>query len=79
MIYKLYCTLVFSSGNRGRGSAVVVGLPQGNGAQVKNAFTTPGGNVTLITLNNEGKHMFPPLILVQLPDFLQTSYTGVMF
>ncbi|KAF6019716.1 BANP [Bugula neritina] len=42
-----------SSGNRGRGSAVVVGLPQGNGAQVKNAFTTPGGNVTLITLNNE--------------------------
>lgn len=42
--------------NRGRGAAVVVGLPQTDGStpSAKQAFAATGGNVTLITLNSEG-------------------------
>ncbi|XP_067945937.1 protein BANP-like [Watersipora subatra] len=45
-----------SESNRGRGNAVVVGLPQNGTTPVRNAYTAPGGNVTLITLNNENDY-----------------------
>lgn len=46
----------FSESNRGRGGAVVVGLPQAGATPIRNAYTAPGGHVTLITLNTESKY-----------------------
>ena len=53
--------MCFSESNRGRGNAVVVGLPQNGNTPVRNAYTAPGGHVTLITLNNECKFNSPQL------------------
>lgn len=61
MWIKHFITLCFSESNRGRGNAVVVGLPQNGNTPVRNAYTAPGGHVTLITLNNECKFNSPQL------------------